>query len=426
MPPPSIPAPPETAGVTIQRNWFSGLSGQERRTFVACFGGWALDAMDVQMYALIMPTLIAAWHMSKSQAGMLASSALVLSSVGGWLAGMLADRLGRARVLQITIAWFAVFTFASGLTQNYEQLLVTRGLQGLGFGGEWAAGAVLMGEVIDKRYRGRAVGCVQSGWAVGYGISVLLFSLVFSLLPPAVAWRSLFFLGLLPAFAVLWIRRAVPEPEIFQHARAAVAKPAMGEIFRGTLLRNTIVASLLSFGALGGNYTILTWLPTYLKTTHHLSVLSTGSYLAVNILGSFAGYVIGAHLTDFLGRRRTFALMALCASVTVGCYTMAPVGGVGFLALGFPLGFFQSGIVSGIGATLAELFPTRVRATGQGFCYNLGRGLGSVMPALVGYLGDSADLGPAIGICAISAYAMTLLAAWLLPETCGRELRADD
>jgi MFS family permease len=136
--------------------------------------------------------------------------------------------------------------------------------------------------------------------------------------------------------------------------------------------------------------------------------------------------VVGAHLTDWQGRRRTFAVMALCASVTVGCYTMAPVSGVGFLLLGFPLGFFQSGIVSGIGATLAELFPTRVRATGQGFSYNLGRGLGAVMPALVGHFGDSADLGPAIGFCAVSAYALTLLAAWLLPETRGLELQADD
>ncbi len=347
-----------------------GLSGQERRTFIACFGGWALDAMDVQMYALIMPTLIAAWHLSKSQAGMLATSALVVSSVGGWLAGMLADRLGRARVLQITIAWFAVFTFLSGLTQNYQQLLVTRGLQGLGFGGEWAAGAVLMGEVIEKRYRGRAVGCVQSGWAVGYGTSVLLFSLVFSLAPPAIAWRVLFCLGLLPAFAVLWIRRSVrwSRRSFAQFSALAVAKPRRCWRFSGgRLLRPTIVASLLSFGALGGNYTILTWLPTYLNTTHHLSVLSTGSYLAVNILGSFTGYVVGAHLTDWLGRRRTFAMMAFCASVTVGVYTMAPIGGFGFLLLGFPLGFFQSGIVSGIGATLAELFPTRVRATGQGF-----------------------------------------------------------
>jgi predicted MFS family arabinose efflux permease len=157
-----------------------------------------------------------------------------------------------------------------------------------------------------------------------------------SLAPPEGAWRILFCLGLLPAFAVIWSCRAITEPEIFHHIPADRRKSSIGEIFHGRLLRPTIVASLLSFGSLGGNYTIMTWLPTHLKTTHHLSVLNTSSYLAINILGSFAGFVIGAHLTDWQGRRRTFAIMALCASITVGCYTMAPVGGRGFLLLGFP------------------------------------------------------------------------------------------
>ena len=145
-------------------NWFSDMSTRERRTFWACFSGWALDAMDVQLYAVAMPTLIGVLAMSRAQAGMLATSALILSSVGGWMAGMLADRIGRVKVLQITILWFSVFTFLSGFANSYEQLLVLRSLQGLGFGGEWAAGAVLMAEVISPKVRGRAVGCVQSGW----------------------------------------------------------------------------------------------------------------------------------------------------------------------------------------------------------------------------------------------------------------------
>ena len=150
-------------------NWFSDMSTRERRTFWACFSGWALDAMDVQLYAVAMPTLIGLWGLSRAEAGMLGTSALIFSSLGGWLAGMLADRIGRVKVLQITILWFSVFTFLSGLANSYEQLLVLRSLQGLGFGGEWAAGAVLMAEVINPKVRGRAVGTVQSGWAVGYG-----------------------------------------------------------------------------------------------------------------------------------------------------------------------------------------------------------------------------------------------------------------
>ena len=414
-------------------NWFSDMSRRERRTFWACFSGWALDAMDVQLYAVAMPTLIGVLAMSRAQAGMLATSALILSSAGGWIAGMLADRIGRVKVLQITILWFSVFTFLSGFANSYEQLLVLRSLQGLGFGGEWAAGAVLMAEVISPKARGRAVGCVQSGWSVGYGAAALLFTAMFSWFPPEVAWRYLFFVGILPGFAVLFIRRNVEEPEIFLAAKQAEAKQAaqgtqrrsvLLDIFKPPLLRSTAVASLLAAGTLGGNYTILTWLPTYLRTVQNLNVLSTGSYLGVNIFGSFLGYVVTAHLSDLLGRRRTFALCAVCASVTVAVYMLVPASQTVTLLLGFPLGFFQSGIVAGMGATFAELFPTYVRATGQGFSYNFGRGVGSLMPTIVGVLAATMALNEAIGICALFSYALVLVAVVLLPETRARALTA--
>jgi MFS family permease len=413
----------------MQANWFTSMSVQERRTFWPCFAGWALDAMHVQLYALAMPTLIALWGLSKGQAGMLGTSALLVSSLGGWFAGILADRIGRARVLRLTIVWFATFTFLSGFTHSYGQLLVARALQGLGFGGEWAAGAVLIAEVINKRIRGRAVGTVQSGWSVGYGAAVLLYTLVFSLAPPAQAWRLLFFLGLLPALIVLWICRGVEEPEVFRKMQGTLQAQQRGsnflEIFQPSLLRTTLVTSLLAAGALGGNYTILTWLPAYLKTVQNLSVLNTGGYLAVNICGSFLGYVFSAHLSDWLGRRRTFVITSLFAAVTIAIYTLLPLNREAVLWLGFPLGFFQSGIIAGMGATFAELFPTRVRATGQGFSYNTGRGVGSIVPAVVGYVGGAVQLGRAIGICAIFSYALVLIATALLPETRGKELETN-
>jgi MFS family permease len=405
-------------------NWFTSMNVREKRTFWACFTGWAMDAMDVQLYAVVMPTLIAAWGMSQVQAGTLATSALLFSSLGGWLAGILADRYGRAAVLRLTIVWFAVFTFLSGFTQSFEQLLFTRSMQGLGFGGEWAAGAVLMSEVIDKRIRGRAVGSVQSGWSVGYGTAVLLFTIVFSVAPPDMAWRYLFFLGLLPAFFTLWIRRHVEEPQVFREMRATTGGRTFQflEIFGPGLRRRTILASMLAAGGLGGNYVTLTWLATYLKTVRNLSVLGTGGYLGFNILGSFLGYVISAHLSDWLGRRKTFVIMACAAAVTVTAYTLLPLSPTAVLLLGFPLGFFQSGIIAGMGATFAELFPTRVRATGQGFSYNTGRAVGSFVPALVGVLAANLGLGTAMGLCAACAYVFVLIATSMLPETRGREL----
>src|SRR5579871_2215299 len=416
------------ASETRAPNWFSSMSPKERHTFWACFFGWALDAMDVQIYAVVMPTLIMLWGLSKGQAGMLGTSALLVSSLGGWLAGILADRIGRARVLKITIIWFATFTFLSGFTNSFGQLLATRSLQGLGFGGEWAAGAALMSEVIDKRIRGRAVGSVQGGWSVGYGAAVLLFTLIFSLAPAEQAWRIMFFVGFIPALAVLWICRNVDEPELFRKSQSS--NPAERQksnflgIFQAPLIRTTLVASLLASGVLGGNYTILTWLPTYLKTVRNLSVLNTGGYLAVNITGSFFGYIISAHLSDWLGRRRTFALTSICAIATIAVYTLVPLGPTALLILGFPLGFFQSGMVAGMGATFAELYPTRVRATGQGFSYNSGRAVGSAMPAIVGYLSVFTQLGQAIGVCAICSYTLVLIATAMLPETRGKELQA--
>jgi MFS family permease len=401
------------------------MNVRERRTFWACFTGWALDAMDVQLYAVVMPTLIAAWGMSQAQAGTLGTAALLFSSVGGWLAGILADRFGRAAVLRWTIVWFALFTFLSGFTQSFEQLLFTRSMQGLGFGGEWAAGAVLMSEVIDKQIRGRAVGSVQSGWSVGYGTAVLLFTIVFSVARPEVAWRYLFFLGLLPAFFALWIRRYVEEPEIFRDMQAKTSGGGglqFLEIFGPRLRRRTILASMLAAGGLGGNYVTLTWLATYLKTVRNLSVLGTGGYLGFNIFGSFLGYVISAHLSDWFGRRKTFVVMASAAAVTVAGYTLLPLSDTAVLLLGFPLGFFQSGIIAGMGATFAELFPTRVRGTGQGFSYNTGRAVGSIVPALVGVLAAGLGLGTAMGLCAACAYVFVLIATAMLPETRGRAL----
>ena len=403
--------------------WLTNLTVRERRTFWACFSGWVLDAMDVQFYAVALPTLVGLWALSQSEAGILGTSALLFSSAGGWIAGILADRIGRVRVLRLTILWFTTFTVLSGLTQSFEQLLVTRSLQGLGFGGEWAAGAVLIGEVIDKRIRGRVVGTVQSGWSVGYGAAVLLYAVLFSVTSPELAWRLLFLLGPAPAIVVLWMCRNVEEPDVYQRAKATPARRVTSlEIFQSPLRQRTIAASLLAAGALGGNYTILTWLPTFLRTVRNLSVLGTGSYLAVNITGSFLGYVCSAHLCDWLGRRKTFVITALCAAVVVAVYTLVPLGGNALLVLGFPLGFFQSGIIAGMGATFAELFPTRVRATGQGFSYNSGRAVGSFVPALVGVMAADMGLARAIGLCAMSSYAVVLAAAAMLPETRGQEL----
>jgi MFS family permease len=413
--------PPDT-----DRAWIFQLSQPERATLIATFGGWALDGMDVMVYSFVIPSLIAAWHISKGEAGWLGTAALLISAIGGWLAGLLADRFGRARVLQITIVWFALFTFLSGFTNNFWQLLTTRGLQGLGFGGEWAVGSVLMGETIRAHYRGKAVGTVQGGWAVGWGLAAICYTVLFSVFPAATAWRAMFWIGILPALLVFYIRRRVPEPEVYAKTRATVEQRHEShflEIFTPGLLRVTLLTSIMAIGVQGGYYAITTWLPSYLKTTRGLSVLKTGGYLAVVIIGSFIGYMISAWLADAIGRKRTLILYAVCSFITVAAYTYLPISNDVMLVLGFPLGFFASGCFSPIGAFFTELFPSRVRGSGQGFSYNVGRAIGALFPTLVGYLSASVSLGHAIAIFAVSAYFVFIVATLALPETRGKELR---
>ena len=408
---------------TANRAWITQLTVNERSTLVATFAGWMLDGMDVMVYSLVLPTLISLWHISKGEAGLLATSALLLSSLGGWLAGLAADRFGRVKVLQLSILWFAFFTFLSGFANGFTQLLIFRGLQGLGFGGEWAVGSVLIGETIRSEYRGRAVGTVQGGWAIGWGISALFYTLFFALLPQWLAWRAMFWVGLLPALLVVWIRSHVSESNIFEHSLATKKAKLTHflRIFSPEMLKTTMLASLVALGAQGGYHAITTWLPLYLNA-RGLSVTHTGGYLLVVIAGSFAGYLTAAHLTDRIGRKRTLILFAVLSFTTVLIYTALPISDHAMLFLGFPLGFFPSGAFSPMGAFFSELFPTSVRGSGQGFAYNLGRGVGALFPALVGYFSAHMQLGKAIAIFAVAAYMLMSLSVLLLPETRGMDL----
>ena len=345
--------------------WYREISPPERRTFWGCFGGWALDALDVQMFSLAIPALIATFGVSKTDAGLISGVTLFASAFGGWFGGALSDNFGRVRALQVTILWFALATFFCAFAQNFNQLLVLKAIQGVGFGAEWATGAVLMGEMIKPEHRGKALGTVQSAWAVGWGAAVLLYSAVFSILPADQAWRFMFAAGLLPALFILYIRRGIPEPVRKNDAGAdnAPRMPLFG-IFQADVLRSTLVGGLFGIGAHGGYYALNTFLPTYLKTERHLSVLGTSGYLAVIIVAFFCGCVASGYLQDLIGRRRNAAFFAIACVATVLIYLFAPITDTQMLLLGFPLGFFSAGIPASMGALFNELYPGGVRGTG--------------------------------------------------------------
>ncbi|HSI49353.1 MAG TPA: MFS transporter [Ideonella sp.] len=408
--------------------WLRQTTPSERRTLTATFAGYGVDGFDYMIYTFLIPTLLAAWGMTKAEAGYIATGALLTSAVGGWAAGVLADRFGRVRVLQWTVLWFASFTFLSGFTSSFGQLFFTRAMQGFGMGGEWAVGSVLIAETISARHRGKAAGLVQSSWAVGWAASALAFWGLYSVLPPETAWKLLFWIGIVPALLILYIRRNLDEPAVYRaeqaRRRSTGDRANFMRIFHPSLLRTTVLASLLATGMQGAYYSVTTWLPTFLKTERHLSVLGTSTYLLVLIGGSFAGYLTSAWLSDAIGRRRCFMLFAAMGIVLVLSYTQIPITDGLMLVLGFPLGFFLSGIFSGMGAFLSELFPSDVRGSGQGFTYNVGRAIGAICPALIGQLSSSMPLGQILGWMAAGCYALVILAALVLPETRGRELAA--
>jgi MFS family permease len=416
----------EDSSATSLTAFYKGMNGQEKATFWTCFLGWGIDALDFMIYPLVIGTIITLWHVDRGTAGFAVTVTLLASAVGGWLSGYVADRIGRVRTLQYTVVWFCVLSLVCALVQNFDQLIVARAILGFGFGGEWAAGAVLIAETIRPEFRGRAVGVVQSAWALGWGSAVVLQAIVFSFVPDEIAWRAMFAVGAVPGVLLMVARRYVREPEMAQRTRQARAaagdNPSILEIFKPATSRTTIVASIFVMGCHGGYYAVTTWLPTFLKNERHLTVVGSTGYLAFLILGSFTGYLFGAWMADRFGRKRLFVTFAILAIIMVIAYTQLNVSNAIIMWLGFPLGFCASAYLAGVGAFLSELYPTRLRGSGQGFCYNFGRGMAALFPALVGFFSERFGLALAIAIFAVLAYAFLLVGASLLPETRGTRL----
>ncbi|WP_411978250.1 MFS transporter [Streptomyces scopuliridis] len=403
--------------------WLRALGPQGRRAFAGAFGGYGLDSYDFFTLPLSMVAIAAYFSLDSGQTGLLTTVTLVVSAIGGAAAGVLADRIGRVRALMITVITYAVFTVLCGFAPNYETLLVFRALQGLGFGGEWAVGAILVAEYASGKHRGRTLGAVQSAWAAGWALAVIVYTLVFQFLDADTAWRVMFWTGALPALLIVYVRRNVHDaPEAAAQRRESAEKGSFTAIFREDLLRTTFFATLMSTGVQGGYYTLATWVPTYLKTERGLTVVGTGGYLTFLITGAFTGYLTGGYLTDRLGRKKNIAIFAVLSVVAILAYINIPAGADGLLlVLGFPLGFCMSAIFSGFGSFLSELYPTAVRGTGQGFTYNTGRAVGALFPTLVGFLATSWGVGGALVFGAVG-YGLAVLALIGLPETRGREL----
>ena len=395
-------------------------SSEARRALVAAGMGWLLDAFDVMLYALILTSVIEDLGLSRATGGAMASLTLGASAVGGLIFGVIADKLGRTRALSLSILLYSIFTFACGFAQNVTQFAIFRVLLGLGMGGEWASGATLVSETWPEQHRGKALGIMQSCWAIGYGLAAIVVAIVL----PRFGWRAVFFVGIIPALFTLWIRRRVTEPKMWQQSRqASSSRRASGS--RSFPLRIAVLLTLMNTATMFAWWGLNLWVPSYLSlpTTQGGVGLSTETmslFVVAMQVGMWLGYVTFGFIADTFGRRPTYISYLLVAAVLVWYYGFAREPWV-LLVLGPFVAFFGTGYFSGFGVVASEIFPTSIRATALGVTYNSGRLLSAVAPFIVGTMAQSRGFGAAFTLTAIAFMIAAVL--WIgIPETKGRKL----
>jgi MFS family permease len=380
-----------------------------------------LDAMDVMLYSLVLAYLIREFAMDKTTAGFLISLTLVASAIGGFLFGVLADHIGRTRALMAAILVYSLATAACGLSRTIPELAVCRFVLGLGMGGEWTTAAALIAETWRAEHRGKALGLMQSAYAIGEAIAALVVALVL----PHFGWRGVFFVGVLPALLVFWIQKSVPEPSLWMQRAQSTRSIKVSRLFEKDVLRNGLLATSMNACTMFGYWGLFTWIPAYLSLPvsqggRGLSLVKTTSFFLVLCLGKWLGYTTFGVFADVFGRRIPYFLYLLIAAALVPIYGMAKTP-FWLLILGPFVAFFGTGYFSGYAAIASELFPGEIRATAMGLSYNIGRGLSAVAPFAVGALALRFGIGPAFFLQA-AAFLTAALLALLLPETRGLEL----
>jgi MFS family permease len=410
----------------------------QRRTLLAAALGWALDAFDAMLYALVLTLLMRDLGMSKATAGLLGTLTLLASGLGGVLFGFLADRIGRKRALMASILTYSVCSFASGLATSIAMLAAARFVLGLGMGGEWNTGATLVAETWPTEFRAKAIALVQSSWAIGFAIAALVAGPVARFF----GWRAVFFVGILPALLTLWIRRGVPESALWEERESSrrpfnvssaadkdvtsYVSASFFSIFRMPYLKSTVALLLFNFFCLFAWWGLFTWMPPYLSLPasqggRGFGVMGTTTLLVVlNLCGMLPGYASFGWVADHIGRRKAFIVYSLMAALLIPLYALARLP-IALMVLGACVAFFGTGLFSGSGIIGSEIFPTSLRARGLGFTYNGARTMSSVAPFVIGRVGQTRGLGWAFCLCA-GGYVLAAVMASQLPETKGKQL----
>lgn len=402
--------------------WYRGATRAQWRAFGSAYIGWMLDIMDLMLFAMVIREISTELHFDKGVAGMIASLTLVATAVGGLIFGYLADRIGRTRSLILSILCYSIGTALCGFAGSVTQLIVFRLLLGLGIGGEWSAGAALITETWPAQHRAKVMAWVQSSFAVGYAMAAVAAALVL----PHLGWRWVFAVGLVPTLLAFWVRRHVEEPAIWREQRERLSLSRTIATLFGPYARTTLVALSFTAAAMCGYWGLFTWIPAYLSAPvaqggRGFDLVHSTTWIVIMQLGAAIGFICFGYIADRIGRRRAFLLFFLLSAVSVPLY-VSIVSPVLLLAFGPVVAFFGTGFYSGFAPTFAELFPTQVRATAQGFIYNTGRATSALAPAAVGLLSRHGDVATALGATAGFFVLAALIVFVFMRETSGKAL----
>jgi MFS family permease len=402
--------------------WWKGASRQQWNTFRSAYLGWALDIMDLMLFAMVIKHVGAELGFDKSAAGIVVSATLLATAAGGLVFGYLADRIGRAKSMMLSIICYSIGTALCGLSDSLGQLMVFRIIVGVGVGGEWSAGSALVSETWPAQHRGKVMAWVQSAFAAGYALAAVVAAVIL----PIAGWRWVFAVGLIPALLAFYVRRHVQEPEIWsQQTKRLSFAQTVRVLFTGHA-RGTIVGLAFTMTAMCGYWGLFTWIPTYLATPvaeggPGLDLVKSTVWIVIMQVGSALGFITFGYIADYIGRKKAFILFFVASAVSVPIFAMIQQPAM-LMAFGIVVAYFGTGFYSGFAPTFAELFPTSVRATAQGFVYNGGRAFAAVAPALIGYF--ATNYGVSVGLIATAGFfaLAALIVLLFLPETRGVEL----
>ncbi len=436
----------QPAGTIKTELWWRGVTGYQWLVLTVAWLGWVFDSMDSTIYAVVLhPALSELLGGSGSTEGIEWYGGIIFSlfligwALGGILFGIAADYLGRTKTLIVTILIYSIFTGMAALSQTWWHLAIYRFITALGIGGEWAAGAALVAETWPEAKRGKAAGVLQSAWAAGFFLAALA-----NMFLGTYGWRVMFLIGILPALMTVLVRATVKEPDrwlavqrdrerarratVRSEAQAALVTFSLARLFQRDLRRQTLAGAGLAFVAVFGLWGATNWTPTLVRellVAQQADPAMLNRYVSYAVMslnvGALAGYLAFGPLADRLGRRPTFFIMCLGSFIMLPVTFFIPQDYAVVVWLLPLLGFFNNGIFGGFPIYLPELYPTAIRTTGAGFCFNAGRILAAGGAFLKGYLGTRVEPGKAASLIGL-IYVVGMIVLLFAPETKGKPL----